>query len=52
MAGDTRPWRTSADSQDDRGALVDEWQEGGDRLPQQFRIQSECALTYMNAGSR
>ena len=24
---------------------------GGDRLPLQFRIQSECALTHMNARS-
>jgi hypothetical protein len=35
----------------DRGALVDERQEGGDRRPPQFRIQSGCALTYMNASS-
>ena len=31
--------------------LVDEKQEGGDRRPPQFRIQSGCALTYMNASS-
>ena len=50
MAAVHAPCCTSAMSQDDRGALVKERQEGGDRLPQ-FRIQSECALTNMNAPS-
>ena len=49
MAAVHAPCCTSAMSQDDRGALVKERQEGGDHLPPQFRIQSECALTYMNA---
>jgi hypothetical protein len=31
--------------------MMKESQAGGDRLPQ-FRMQSECALTYMNAVSR
>jgi hypothetical protein len=39
-------------SHSDRGALVEERQEGGDRRPPQFRIQSGCALTYMNANFR
>jgi hypothetical protein len=52
MATVHAPCCTSAMSQDERGALVEERQEGGDRLPPQFRIQSECALTYMNASSR
>ena len=51
MAAGHATWRTSANSQGDRGALVEERQEDGDRLPPQFRIQSECALTYMNARS-
>ena len=51
MAAVQAPCCTSEMSQDDRGALVKERQEGGDRLPQ-FRIQSECALTSMNACSR
>jgi hypothetical protein len=40
MATVRAPRCTSAMSQDDRGALVKERKEGGDRLPQ-FRIQSE-----------
>jgi hypothetical protein len=31
---------------------MEERQEGGNRRPPQFRIQSGCALTYMNASSR
>jgi hypothetical protein len=31
---------------------VEERQEGGDRLPPQFRIQSRCALTIKNARFR
>jgi hypothetical protein len=40
-----------SNSHSDRGALVEERQEGGDREPPQFRIQSGCALTCMNASS-
>jgi hypothetical protein len=41
---------TSANSQGDRGALVEERQEAAINAAA-VRIQCECALTYMNASS-
>jgi len=52
MAGDTRPWRTSADSQGDRGALGR--REAGGRRSCAAAVQDSEGMRahYMNASCR
>jgi hypothetical protein len=51
MAGDTRRWRTSADSRAIEARSVEEKAGGGDQRPPQSEFRASCALTYMNASS-
>jgi hypothetical protein len=51
MAARHATWRKSANSQGDRGALVEERQEAAIIGRRSQDSESECALTYMNASS-